>query len=116
MPGFLIYPLPAKSTLTSLIPPIALREDVRYLKVVTPDVTYEVTSGLFATWYENDVIPVVLIPKLPPYSLISTVIFDPFITWSSGSESRFETSTISKELGTSSVSYTHLTLPTNREV
>ena len=101
MPGFLIYPLPAKSTLISLIPPIALREDVRYLNVVTPDVTYEVTSGFSATWYVNDVIPVVLIPKLPPYSLTSTVIFDPFITWSSGSESLFETSTTSKELGTS---------------
>ena len=64
MPGFLIYLLPAKLTAISLIPPVALSEDVRYLNVVTPDVTYEVTSGFFATWYVNDVIPVVLIPKL----------------------------------------------------
>ena len=101
MPGFLIYLLPAKSTLISLIPPVAFKEDVRYLNVVTPDVTYEVTSGWSITWYVNDDIPVVLIPKLPPYSLTSTTIFDPFITWSSGSESLFETLIVSKELGTS---------------
>ena len=49
----------------------------------------------------NDVIPVVLIPKLPAYTLGSIVILDPFITCLSGSESLFVTSTVSRFTGIS---------------
>ena len=74
---------------------------MRYLNVVIPDDLYELTSGLFPTWYVNDVIPVVVIPKLPAYMLGSIVIFDPFTTCSSCSESLFETPIVSRVVGTS---------------